>query len=103
MIRTTKGALVEYTPTVPPLALTFEFNPQQFSRTRTVSIKMGNAPGTRGGYDFMLPTETSRAAQGVSVEPESISIEILLDATDRMDQNDPVATQVGIQPELVLN
>lgn len=92
--------LVEYALTIPPPVLIFEFNPKTITRTRTITIKTGNAPGTVGGYDFFLPTETPRVAQGVTIQPESFSIEILVDATDRMDQNDPIAAQYGIQPEL---
>lgn len=100
MLNTTKGMLVEYTLSIPPLALVFEFNPKSLSRTRTIKLKTGNAPGTRGGYDFTLPTETARVAQGVSVQPETFSVEILLDATDRMNEGDAVATQFGVEPEL---
>ena len=100
MINTTKGALVEYALSLPPLILQFEFNPKSFSRTRTVNVTTGNAPGTRGGYDFFFPTETPRVAQGVQVEPESFSIEILLDATDRMNEGNAIATEFGIGPEL---
>ncbi|MFZ5447963.1 MAG: hypothetical protein ACOZFS_04925 [Thermodesulfobacteriota bacterium] len=100
MLNTTKGMLVEYALSLPPLILVFEFNPQSLTRSRTITLRTGNAPGTRGGYDFALPTETARVAQGVTVQPESFSIEILLDATDRMNEGEPVATQFGIQPEL---
>lgn len=100
----TRGALVEYGPTLPPLVLEFEFNPQTLSRTRSVNITTGNAPGTRGGYDFATPAETSRVAQGVSVDPEQFSIDILVDATDRMaDVNHPghaIAEQHGVEPDL---
>lgn len=80
--------------------LVFEFNPQSLSRTRTITLKTGNAPGTQGGYDFLLPTETPRVAQGVTVAPESFSMEILLDVTDRMNDGEVIATQFGIEPEL---
>lgn len=100
----TKGALVEYGLTVPPLVLEFEFNPESLSRTRSVTITTGSAPGTKGGYDFTFPSETSRVAQGVSVEPEQFSIDILVDATDRMgDINHPahaIANDFGIEPDL---
>ena len=100
----THGMLVEYGLSLPPLALQFEFNPQTLSRTRSISIVTGNAPGTRGGYDFTLPTETPRVAQGVTVQPEQFSLEILLDATDRMsDTTSPghgTAVLFGIEPEL---
>ncbi len=100
MLNTTKGMLVEYALSIPPLVLVFEFNPKTLSRTRTIKLKVGNAPGTQGGYDFTLSTETPRVAQGVTVQPESFSIEILLDATDRMNEGNSVATQFGVQPEL---
>lgn len=100
MINATRGVLVEYAQSLPPLALVFEFNPQTLSRTRTVTVRTGNAPGTRGGYDFVLPTETPRVSQGVTVQPESFHLTILLDATDRMDRGDPVASRFGVQPEL---
>jgi hypothetical protein len=100
MLRVTEGALVEYSLSLPPLALVFEFNPQTLSRSRTITVKTGNAPGTRGGYDFVTPTDTPRVSQGVTVQPESFTIEILLDATDRMDQGDPIASSMGVQPEI---
>ncbi len=100
MLNFTKGMLIEYALSIPPLALVFEFNPQTLSRTRTISLQTGNAPGTRGGYDFALPTETPRVSQGVEVQPETFSFEILLDATDRMDQGDPIASTMGVGPEL---
>jgi hypothetical protein len=103
-VNLTKGVLLEYGLSLPPLVLVFEFNPQTLSRTRTINITTGNAPGTRGGYDFVLPTETARVAQGVSVEPEQFSFEILLDATDRMaDPNLPghlIAKEFGVEPEV---
>ena len=56
MVRVSRGALVEYAVSLPPLVLMFEFNPEQISRSRTITVRTGNAPGTRGGYDFVLPT-----------------------------------------------
>lgn len=100
MINVTKGMLVEYALSIPPMVLVFEFNPKTISRTRTIQINAGNTPATRGGYDFTLPTETARVAQGVSVEPETFSIQILLDATDRMNEGDAIATSFGIEPEM---
>ncbi|ATB39029.1 hypothetical protein CYFUS_004468 [Cystobacter fuscus] len=100
MLRVTRGALVEYGLSVPPLALVFDFNPSTLSRTRTLTVNTGGTPGLRGGYDFALPTETPRVAQGVTVQPESFTLEILLDATDRMHEGEAVASSLGIQPEL---
>ncbi|MDD4880662.1 MAG: hypothetical protein PHX10_03715, partial [Gallionellaceae bacterium] len=90
----------EYALALPPLVLAFDFNPQGLTRNRSVTLTLGATPATRGGYDFALPTETARVAQGVTVEPESFDVEILLDATDRMNDDDALARSMGIQPEL---
>jgi hypothetical protein len=95
-----RGVLFEYGLSIPPLALVFDFNPQQISRSRTVTVKTGNAPGTRGGFDFLSPLETSRVAQGVEMSAETFSIDILLDATDKMNEGDPIAAQFGVQPQI---
>jgi len=96
----TRGVLFEYGLTIPPLALVFQFNPQEISRSRTVTVKTGNAPGSRGGYDFLSPLETSRVAQGVEMQAESFSIDILLDATDGMSDENAIATTFGVQPQI---
>lgn len=95
-----KGMLFEYGLSIPPLALIFDFNPQQISRSRTVTIKTGNAPGTRGGFDFLTPLDTPRVAQGVEMAAESFSVDILLDATDKMNEGDPIIAQFGVQPQI---
>jgi hypothetical protein len=100
MLKVTKGALVEYSLALPPLALVFDFNPQTLSRTRTIQLRTGSAPGTVGGYDFTFPTDTPRVAQGVTVLPESLTITILIDGTDRLMAGDTASEQFGIEPEL---
>ncbi len=95
-----RGALIEYGLSLPPLALIFDFNPQQISRTRTMTIKTGDAPGSRGGYDFTSPLETPRVAQGVEMQAETFSIDILLDATDDMNDGNPIANSFGVQPQI---
>ncbi len=99
-LRVQRGALIEYANTPTPLRLHFEFNPASITRTRSVTVRTGGAPGTRGGYDFSDVREVARASQGVSVNAESFTAKILLDATDRMSVGDPVATQFGVQPEI---
>lgn len=101
-IRHQRGALVEYANVEQPLELHFEFNPASISRTRSVTVRTGGAPGTLGGYDFADETETARASQGITVNAESFTIKILLDATDRMNAGDERAGKEGIQPELDL-
>lgn len=99
-LNVTRGILLEYGLSLPPLALVFDFNPKTLSRTRTVTVRTGNAPGTRGGYDFSSPTETPRVSQGVQAQPETFTIDILVDATDRMNDGDPIVGLFGIEPEL---
>lgn len=96
----TRGVLREYTNVENPLVLQFEFNPMTISRTRSVTVRTGGAPATHGGYDFRDESEVARASQGVNVNAESFSVKILLDATDRMNGGDTVASNQGVQPEL---
>ena len=96
----TKGVLFEYGLTIPPLAIVFPFNPQEISRSRTVTIKTGNAPGARGGYDFLSPLETARVSQGVEMQAESFAIDILLDATDALNDGNDIAKTFGVQPQI---
>ncbi|MCL2161449.1 MAG: hypothetical protein FWH56_06130 [Betaproteobacteria bacterium] len=100
VFRVTRGTIFEYGLTSGLLMLDFEFNPSSITRTRTVSTKMGGLPGMRGGYDFQTPSEALRAVQGISVQPETLNFKILIDATDRMNAGDKIASAVGIQPEL---
>ena len=100
MIKVTRGWLIEYGLSLPPLAISFEFNPETISRTRSMQITNGELPGSRGGYGFTTPFDTKRASQGVEPDLESLTINILLDATDRMDQDDGVAAMFGVQPEI---
>jgi len=100
MLKPNKGMLIEYAVSSPPLMLVFDFNPKTLSRSRTMSLNISKASGAQGGYDFKLPTETPRVAQCASVAPESFSFIILLDATDRMDKGDIIASRFGIEPEL---
>jgi Contractile injection system tube protein len=96
----TKGVIFEYGLSIPPLALVFNFNPQEISRSRTVTVKTGNAPGARGGYDFLTPLDTARVSQGVEMQAESFTITILLDATDRLNDGDAIARTFGVQPQI---
>lgn len=94
-----RAALVEYTPALPPLALVFDFNPQTLSRTRSVTLRADRPPGQRG-YDFTSPADSGRVAQGVAVQPETFTIDVLLDASDGLDAGDSVAQSFGVEPAL---
>lgn len=95
-----KGILFEYGLSLPPLALVFDFNPQTISRSRTVTIRTGNAPGARLGFDFLTPLDTPRVSQGVELQSEQISVTILLDATEKMNEGEAIAGQFGVQPQI---
>lgn len=95
-----KGMIFEYGLSIPPLALVFDFNPQDISRSRTATIRTGDAPGARTGFDFLSPLETSRVAQGFELNVEAVTVRILLDATDRMNDQDQVAALFGVQPQI---
>lgn len=99
-VRSVRGRLREYTRASDALELVFEFNPATMTRTRNITLRTGGAPGSRGGYDFRNETEAVRAAQGVTMAPETLTLKILLDATDRMNAGDPRAAQQGVQPEI---
>ena len=99
-LKVLSGALVEYANVDQPLELHFEFNPSGITRTRSVTVQTGGAPGSRGGYDFADKSEINRVAQGVQVNAESFTVKILLDATDRMNAGDEQAAERGVQPEL---
>lgn len=66
-----RGFLIEYGISLPPLVFQFTFNPTTLSRTRSISLSQGGAPGTNRGYDFTTPAETPRVAQGVELQPET--------------------------------
>lgn len=95
-----KGILFEYGLSLPPLALIFDFNPQDIARSRTATIRTGDAPGARTGFDFLSPLETGRVSQGVELNVESVTLRILLDATDKMNDGDPIAGTFGVQPQI---
>ena len=95
-----KGILFEYGLSLPPLALVFDFNPQTISRSRTVTIKTGNTPGARLGFDFLTPLDTPRVSQGVELQSEQLSVAILLDATEKMNEGEAIAGQFGVQPQI---
>ena len=98
--KSARGMLVEYSVSPDALKLVFAFNPTTITRSRTITVRTGGSPGSRGGYDFRSPFEVPRAAQGVSVQAESFSIKILLDSTDAMQLADLAAYRSGIEPQI---
>ena len=99
---TAKGMIVEYGLSFPPLAVEFEFNPESITRSRTVNFDSSSLPI----IDFISPAEGNRIAQAASVTAETISFDILLDATDKMNDAShimhAVANELGIEPEIAV-
>lgn len=103
-----RGAFVEYGLSIPPLAVVFQFNPLQLSRSRSQSFTIpsselteeGQGPSLREFHQRFDDLTKLREAQDVKVEPESMSFDIRLDATDRLNDGDAQTAQFGIAPQL---
>jgi hypothetical protein len=98
-----KGAFVEYGLSIPPLIVTFQFNPEKISRSRTnsFSVPQGENKGLRAFHQSVSDLIAIRDLQEVKIEEEKISgLELRFDATDKLNEGDPIATQFGIAPQL---
>jgi hypothetical protein len=114
-----RGAFMEYGLSLPPLAVIFQFNPEQLQRSRSLSFEAPNEVLTLSGAGpdgepvrYERPQElrkfhanqadlaTIRKQQIVSVQEETLSFELRLDATDQLDAGDAVAQMFGIAPTL---
>lgn len=114
-----RGAFVEYGASVPPLTVVFQFNPLELERNRALSfasprttmvpVSGGKEGGTRMAgapaplREFHQETRDLidiRDGQKVTVEEETLGFDIRLDATDRMEEGDPIATRFGVLPQL---
>ena len=103
-----RGAFVEYGLITPPLVVGFQFNPLQLSRIRTLTFSMPEEAQTTGNVtlrDFHQRQEFAdlnalRDAQQVSINPETLSFDIRLDATDKLNEGDTMTELFGIGPQL---
>lgn len=97
--RLTKGALVDIDPMiVPPLIVQFQFNPETIQRKKTISLR---DPSPLKGHEDRAPLgQTLGEAQSTTTSPETIAIDIRLDASDRLEQADPATRQFGVLPDL---
>lgn len=88
--RLQKGAIIGLDP-FNPLAsvVVFQYNPDTMTRTLTVE-----GAGAEGGA-------VSGDALRIKKPPrENIGVKIVLDATDQLEKADPIATSLGIHPQL---
>jgi hypothetical protein len=94
-----KGAFVDSNLLAfPPLIVPFQFNPDRLTRRRSTRIQ---SPRSRRGLEEDLPEEEALGeAQTTLTEPETITMDIRLDAADAMEAGDPVAGEFGVLPAL---
>jgi contractile injection system tube protein len=103
-----RGAFVEYGLTIPPLVVGFQFNPLQLSRNRTLNFSMPAEAETMGNItlrDFHQRQEFAdlsalRDAQQVSIDEQTLSFDIRLDATDKLNEGDSTTELYGVAPQL---
>lgn len=101
------GAFMEFGVSPPKPLVKFQFNPEELSRGRSVSFK---APGGKGRrkktqslrefHQLQKNLHVVRKKQNVTVEEETISFDIRLDATEWLSWGDDIAVEYGIAPEL---
>ena len=107
-----RGAFVEFGPSADPLSVVFQFNPVQLARNHGLAFSFPGASAA-GDRSAQAPQRTAREfrasftdlndlqrQQVVSVQDHTIDFDIRLDATDGIDNNDTVAEQFGIAPQL---
>ena len=87
--RLVKGAIVGIDP-FNPLAsvIVFQYNPDSLTRTL-----QAQTTGGQGG-------DRSEALRLKGAPVETITVSIEIDATDQLEQSDPLATRLGIYPQL---
>lgn len=89
----TKGALIEYSTVRPPLLLGFEFNPQSITFSRSIS-------GTSNKTQTLKKNPDQTGSLGMVSDDITFSLEFLLDATDRMNEDLGLAAALGVQPQI---
>jgi hypothetical protein len=115
-----RGAFVEFGLSLPPLVVVFQYNPLQLTRNRSLTFAVPNpppappapAPGSTA-VATTTPTRTLRQfhsqvsdlldlqkQQLVTVQEQSISFDIRLDATDKLNDGDTITEQFGISPKI---
>jgi hypothetical protein len=86
-----KGAIVVIDPTTnQTTTVGFQYNPETVRR----SLK----PNTVGGEEG----DRSSSVRFTGAPVETISVEVQVDATDALNQNDPTALEMGILPQLAV-
>jgi hypothetical protein len=109
-----RGAFVEFGLSLPPLVVVFQFNPLQLTRNRSLLFSVPNPPSPPGSaLARQTQIRTLRQFHGqssdlidlqkkqlVTVQEQAINFDIRLDATDKLNERDPITEQFGIAPQI---
>jgi hypothetical protein len=105
-----RGAFVEFGISLPPLIVVFQFNPLLITRTRVATVAPPRTPAGQGtrNLNFLKQVkncprslvEARPAGTIIEVKDETLSFDIRLDATDKLNDGDALTQQFGIVPQL---
>src|SRR2546423_6157492 len=103
-----RGAFAEFGISLPPLIVVFQFNPLTISRTHTASVSSTRTPRRRSEQNLSPlgkamksdPLTNVRGNQIIKVNEETLSFDIRLDATDKLDEGDALTEEFGVAPQL---
>src|SRR5262245_51960642 len=105
-----RGAFVEFGISLPPLIVGFQFNPILITRSRTSTVSLPPAKKSEPprNLDFISQVQKNKSklfkvrldGTNVIVGRETLSFDIRLDATDRLNEGDTLTQQFGVAPQL---
>jgi len=95
-----RGAFVEYGLSFPPLIVVFQFNPVQLSRNRSLSYAAPGGTELRRLHRQEKNLGDLQKLQVATVQEQTIAFDIRLDASDALDDENTVAEQFGISPQI---
>lgn len=104
-----KGAFVEFGISVPPLVVVFQFNPLTITRTRAATpvtpatqraSRGAQSAGPLASIDSAASLVRFRKGQTLAVQPQRVTLDVRLDATDKLNDGDGLTEQFGIAPQL---
>jgi hypothetical protein len=90
--RTSRGALIGLDPANPLASIVlFQYNPDEM--TRTLQARAATGGGLSGGA-------RDEALRLTGAPIESITLAVEIDATDQLESGDPLASNLGVYPQL---
>lgn len=94
--RVQKGAIVQFPPGLVPLPniIPFQYNPARVRRS--IQPSLVEAPQMSEGIGCQLVAPTTQPCDPI----ETISMEIELDASDDLEEQNPIAAEFGIAPRI---